>query len=99
MGELVQAMDSFRDLVDILAIASMMLMILLNTHCSFCLTSVPGDDDEDYTDNALEFQYWESSLVDIDAATWMSLNHFTLFNILGSIDKNLGYWVKLRSTT
>lgn len=92
-------MDSVAFHAEIMSIASAILLLLLNGNKALDLSI--DEIFEDDTDNSLH-RIQEANMtpiLDVDVVTSVALHNFCLCNVFSLFDVDLGYWVKLRSTT
>jgi len=73
-------------------------MLFYSNH-ALCLVEEPNDNDSDSLDSEVDLPLNEGHSLDIDAANIATLHLMRISTMLTTIDEDLRYWVKLRSTT
>jgi hypothetical protein len=94
-------MAFFNDPVDIASLSYALLFILLSAHraleASIAIDFLPRVEDGD--DGPIYVDQLGQPMFDADQMMQATLHNFSLCNIFAIFDDNLGFWVKLRSTT
>ena len=92
-------MDVFNSPLELMALASTVLLLLMSANKSFDLPT--PEDSEDSDDELLQsiMQTPPESSFDMEAVARAALHNFRLCSVFFILDDDLGYWVKPRSTT
>lgn len=94
-----QRMDLFENPTEVLSMATVMLVLLLNTHRALSMITSDCSDDETSPDRDMTLINMETGSSAVDAMTRATLMHYRLWNTIPFFDEDLGFWVKPRSTT
>jgi len=92
-------MDFLEDPTEVVSFASIVFLFLLDTHhvlLEYATATTKNDED---VENSPGLETLHFSDTRIDMVTRETLHHFRLHDSLAAIDVDLGFWVKLRSTT
>lgn len=80
--------------LEILSVASVILVLLLNCHRALILDAC-CEEEEAYPDDPFSECSADRALVDLQDVSQAALHQWTLWNSLTIMDEDLGFWVKL----
>jgi len=92
-------MDMFENPIEVLSMVTVMVVLLLNTNRALSLSATEGSEDEILLDQDMMMMNMEIGSKGMDAMTCTTLMHYYLWNTLPFLNEELGFWVKLSSTT
>lgn len=93
-------MDVLEESAHLMSMASLILLVILNSHRIVCLLEESFfEGQHNYFNVANALSAKGSSRMPVNIAAQATLQHFRLFSTLASIDEDLGFWVKPQSTT
>lgn len=92
-------MDPAKNAVDMVPLASNILLLLLNAHHTLSLLREVYEN-EDESDDEMAIVHIAAELSTAAHAVAMTaLRHYRIFTVLAGLEEDLGFWVKPRSTT
>lgn len=91
-------MDPVDTSVEVLSMASLILLLTLNCHRSLSLAVAPDVAQDDEPEDTLMYDVAGPQAHDYVSVAEAVFNHFRLWSNLSVVDEDLGFWVKPRST-